>query len=159
MEVLPADLEQRLAAAAHSAPLLTRAARERRWAAQRRTLLLHRQAVEQGLEAAEHRLRPLLRMALGRAAGLLALPAVLITLLMQAAPPADLHLVDIGLPYTLLTIALVTLALWPYAFRPYLLLTRAFLIRALLIYALLEEADQTGDLLVCSILIAIATFP
>jgi hypothetical protein len=152
MDVLPADLDQRLAAAAHSAPFLARAARERRRAAQRRALLLHRQAVEQELAAAERRLRPLLRMALGQAVGLLALPAVLITLLMQEAPPADLHLVDVGLPYTLLTIALLTMALWPYAFRPYLLLTRAFLVRALLIYALMEEREQAGDRLICWVL-------
>jgi hypothetical protein len=152
MEVPPADLKQRLATAARSTPALALAARERRRAAERRSLRLHRPAVEKQLAATERRLRPLRLMALGRALGLLALPAILITSLMEVAPPANLNLVDVGLPYTLLMIALLTVTLWPYAFRPYMLLTRAFLLRALLTYALMEETGQTGDLLIRSLL-------
>jgi hypothetical protein len=152
MDVLPADLQQRLAAAARSTPRLVRAARERRRAARRRSLLLHRPALEQQLAAAERRLRPLRLIALAWALGLLALPAIFLAASMAAAPPANLKVVDVGLPYELLTIALPTAALWPYAFRPYLLLTRAFLVRALLTYALMEATDEAADLLIRSVI-------
>jgi hypothetical protein len=50
-------------------------------------------------------------MALGRALGLLALPAILLAPSMEAVAPENLNRVDVGLPYALLTIALLTVAL------------------------------------------------
>jgi hypothetical protein len=150
MEVPPADLQQRLAAAGRCSALLTRAARTRRLAAQRRSLLLHRPELERHLSATERRFRLLRLVMLGRALAILALPALVLVSLFGTAPVADQNL--LGLPYAFLTIALLTVVLFPIACRPYVLLTRALLIRALLTYALLEGADWAGDLLIPALL-------
>src|SRR5260370_2210070 len=123
MEAPPADLEQRLAAAGGCAALLTGAARTRRLAAQRRSLLLHRPAVERQLAATERRVRLLRLVMLGRALAILASPALVLVGSLGTAPVADQNL--LGLPYAFLTIAPRTLVPFPFPFRPQLPLTRA----------------------------------